>query len=180
MRITTIVALSRLLVILSIAGTASTPLSLASPTASPPKVSEPNPLPSHWRLAPSAQHAIQYGDANVLVRWDGGFTSPEQDEIWYIGETYAIRWNGGDPDWHVRLYLIDMETWTTELLIADDIPNSGECNWTIPDSVVPRAKCIYIENVQETDWAYSPVFYIAAAPTPAHNATWGQIKASYR
>ena len=62
---------------------------------------------------------------------------PNGGEIWYIGKTYAIEWSAIDPLGDSNSLVIDIfyskdsgATWFYQL--ADDLPNTGSYNWTIP------------------------------------------------
>jgi len=87
----------------------------------------------------------------------------ESEAVLSPGETYAVEWTGGDPDWNVNVYVSRVSTNATVGTIALDMPNSGSASWTVPE-LEPGEHKLYVENVQRTQWVYGPIFRIDAVP----------------
>jgi hypothetical protein len=92
-------------------------------------------------------------------------TAPSNGSVFSLGQPVTIQWTGGDPEWSVNIYLIDVTRWTATGSTAMNIPNSGSFDGMFP-TVLPEylgGPCghtyqFYVENVQRTMWTYGPYF----------------------
>jgi len=84
---------------------------------------------------------------------------PAEGESFCAGDEIVIEWTGGDEDWRVDLSLVD----TLSLAmtpIASGIHNSGQYTWTIPATLSPGTYQIYIQEINQRDYAYGGKFFV--------------------
>ena len=78
-----------------------------------------------------------------------------------VGNTFSIRWIGGNANDTIRLSLVDVDEWTVELHISQSSLNSGSYDWIVElDEFGCGDKQIYIGDIPSTQWKYSPIFSI--------------------
>lgn len=90
-----------------------------------------------------------------------GITVPNDGQVWYIGESKSIQWNGMATSENVKIEL-SSDSGKTYSVIAASVPNTGQYFWAIPYTVVPSAKS-YIrisdvldaENADSSDVAFT-------------------------
>jgi hypothetical protein len=90
-----------------------------------------------------------------------GITVPNDGQVWYVGESKSIQWNGMGTSENVKLELTSDggKNWS---VIAAAVPNTGQYFWAIPYTVTPSTN-YYIkisdvldpENVDSTDIAFT-------------------------
>jgi hypothetical protein len=77
------------------------------------------------------------------------------------GNSYTITWTGGTPADLIRLQLADVTSWTTQMLVATNLPNTGSYTWSVPSGLGTGLKLLYIDNVNNRyDYNYGPTFKI--------------------
>ena len=89
------------------------------------------------------------------------FINPSGGESVSVGNTFTIRWVGGNANDTIRLSLVDVDEWTVELHISQASLNSGSYDWIVElDEFGCGDKQIYIGDIPSTQWKYSPIFSI--------------------
>ena len=78
-------------------------------------------------------------------------TSPNEGEVWYVGENYSIYWNttGSIPNVTVEYSTDNSGNWIS---IASPLSNVDAYAWTIPGSVSTHAKVRVSDNSNLSIW----------------------------
>ncbi len=56
---------------------------------------------------------------------------PQKGDVLQVGHTYTLRWEGGDPNFPVRIELGRLG-WSVFIVLAESTPNSGSFVFTVP------------------------------------------------
>jgi hypothetical protein len=91
--------------------------------------------------------------------------NPAGGERFLAGSKVMIFWTGGLPNERVNLYLVKIKPFVVVASVANNSPNDGKEQWTIPVNFIkptqtPQTYQFYVENVYQTAWTYGPVFEI--------------------
>jgi len=88
--------------------------------------------------------------------------SPNGGETWKVGEKHDITWTGNSAlvKLHYRIGIED------PVLIADDVPNTGSYEWTIPDAPSNAVVVIVTNHDDPTDTDQSDATFTIATAMP--------------
>lgn len=114
------------------------------------------------------------GAATVTV------TKPTTDDVWIQGQPYAVTWiRTGSMGNLVRISLRDKDSGVEIKLIADNVPNTGTCPWTIAANTVDGQYRVRVKVKNETTQDDSEVFTIGPSITvtkPTTGDAWHRTK----
>lgn len=92
-------------------------------------------------------------------------TYPNQDLC--TDSTYNITWSGGSPSDLINIVVVDINAWAVDFYVAGSVQNTGSYTWTAGFGPMGSGlKCFYVENTQQSTWAYGPNFILDNCCSP--------------
>jgi len=93
-----------------------------------------------------------------------GWLLPQGGEVWTAGTTHSVEWTGGNAGWLVNVSIISLVPFQVADVVAVNTANDGYASWTIPANLAPGAYQLYVEEVSQSTYTYSPTFTVQAPP----------------
>jgi len=118
-------------------------------------------IPSNLPISSNYEIKITSRSFNNVYDFSGSFTideksititSPGEDEIWYIGETYTIKWDSKNAGNYVEIaYRYGPGPAYYYYTITSNTSNDGNYSWTIPLTLTNRSDYkIFIESLSDS------------------------------
>ena len=90
--------------------------------------------------------------ADSLCVYNFNIINPDNQALWPVGSVQTINWTGGDSNYEINLYLIDVNTNATSGIIQSGFENLGTYQWNVSCfDCLDGPKTIYIEQDVDLD-----------------------------